>query len=339
MKTRQYHAITATLTLVGAVVGAGFATGREIWEFFCCHPERWIQGVCLNALVFLAGIMILMKISSRVDARHYADLLKAIWGPRWALSADLTAALTLYAGLVVVLAGTGEILLQMTPLEGPQTAVAAGALLAALAAGERGRLMAIQTLLVPLLLALFAGIILSTSSGSVPGAIRGPDPTRPWWLSAALYAGLNTLLASAVIPALVSRSTNPARVNQIALLATAILGLTTYALAARIAVLVPTAHAVPLPLQVVAASAGPIWAGLYVLALLLALVTTGTACLYGLTSRYAVAEAHLTSTAIVVSALPWAHMGLIAVVGSLYALVGWLGVITILRAVLRLLEP
>lgn len=340
MTPRQTHPLAAILTLLGAIVGAGFATGREIWEFFGAHGQRWPWGVLLSSCIFMVGISGLMLASARSGARHYGDLLVSIWSRRWGSLVNATAAITLFSGLVVALAGTMEIVSHMTGFQGREALLIAGLAMALLTSGGRWGLLATQSLLVPVLLVLFLALIRATGGGQTgPSVHQLPEAGGAWWLSAILYASLNALLASAVIPTLVNTTMRTRCIFGIAAGSSMVLGVITWLLTHRVVSLVPRAHEVALPLEIVAISAGPTWQALYAAALLLALATTGTACSFGLASRYAgdQMEEALLSWAVVLASLPWAYLGLIRVVGTLYVLVGWLGLLTLIRLSLRYL--
>lgn len=343
MKTSTATCWQAAWTIIGGVIGAGFATGREVWEFFGVHPTGWRAGVVLATALMFAGTTLLMWLGQRTRARHYNDLLIAIWGQRLAVVADAVAAMALYTGLVVVLAGTGELADHMLGMGVWAGLTAGGIVLAVLGRGEPQGLIRLQALLVPALMVLWALIwwaTAGTASPPVPGHVQLVQ-ARPWWLSACLYASYNLLLVAAVVPAVASHPrAHKGHAPTAAALASGILGIVTWGLLARLRALAPLAAKSPLPLGSLASAAGAAWSDIYVVALLLALITTGVVCLYGLCSRWTSPGKGRTFLAwgLIVSALPWASLGLVTTVGILYPLLGWVGMATLAVMIIRLVR-
>ena len=45
------------MTIVGTTIGAGFASGREIWEFFGSYGEESHWGIILSMVLFFLSCM------------------------------------------------------------------------------------------------------------------------------------------------------------------------------------------------------------------------------------------------------------------------------------------
>lgn len=263
---------------VASIVGAGFASGREIFHFFTTLGDFGLWAAACSAVWFVLLGVFMMDCIVHWRAAKFEDVLRAAFGATVARCGAWTAAAFLLTTLSVVVAGGGALiqhLFQMSSLVGSMV-VSAVALYLAFGAGPRvGR---VSIWLVPYFsaMALALGIV---------AIVRLPWPTavsltmpQPWWWSGMVYASYNVLLASLVLPAAsVGASRREAR------MAGALGGLAVGCLSLA---LVLAAHRmshldVPLPALHIARDLSPLMYGPYAVALLAAVVTSSAAYLYG----------------------------------------------------------
>ena len=58
-KSKNLNFLSVALMFVGSIVGAGFASGREIWQFFGCFQGNAVKGSVIAGCFFVAiGLMI-----------------------------------------------------------------------------------------------------------------------------------------------------------------------------------------------------------------------------------------------------------------------------------------
>lgn len=96
-------------TYVGTVVGAGFASGQEIVQFFTIFGSKGLLGIILSGLLFCWLGTKTLLISQRIKAASYQDLVRHICGNQLGTVFNIFIALFLLGGLCVMLAGTGSI--------------------------------------------------------------------------------------------------------------------------------------------------------------------------------------------------------------------------------------
>ncbi len=95
---------------VGAVIGAGFATGQEIMQFFILHGSAGLKGAILAALLFayLGGLVMFLSVS--MQSCSYTRLLKFLIGAGAGRFMDILNLFMLLGGLSVMMAGSGAVL-------------------------------------------------------------------------------------------------------------------------------------------------------------------------------------------------------------------------------------
>lgn len=193
---------------LGAVIGAGFASGQEILQFFIVFGAEGIKGVALAAVLFgyLGGLVMVLAVYT--GSSNYSDIYRKILGKIPGRIMDILCIAMLPGGLVVMLAGGGAVFSEHLGLPGlAGTALIALVTITVLSGGMRGVVSA-NAVLVPLKVAVILLICLVT-------LIYSPNPTESgsggavsygsrvnWAWSAILYVSYNMVVPLAVLSSL-----------------------------------------------------------------------------------------------------------------------------------------
>jgi uncharacterized membrane protein YkvI len=303
------------LAYVGAVVGAGFATGQEIYQFLSRHGTWGGVGLLVAGAAFwVLGARALEL--GRSGIADFGTLIATTYPPRGAAVLDRLAGLFLAAGLVVVTAAGGEALQALAGMPAPLGGLLTLILMVAVAARGSAGLLRANTLLVPILVAIAVLMALNA-----PGTFTGRGQSG-WWVSAALYVSYNLFTGLLVLLGL-GRELRSSR-EAWGAAAVGALVLTALGLVLHRAILAGALPAVAgppsLPLLDVARRLGGLWPLLYGLALYAALFTTGVAEAYALFQRYG-ARAWGT-----VGLWPLSLVGFAGLVARLYPAMGVLAI-------------
>ena len=324
---------------VGAVVGAGFASGREIAHFFARYGLPGLGGALLAGILFgAAGAAVLRRAAGGGHA-HYGTLLRELCGPALGAALDHLGTLFLFVGLVAVIAGAGA--LGRLALHWPTWwgVVLFAAALAASGAGGRAVHLLLSAALVPVL-----GVVcLAAGLHALPRltvVVAVPSPSAPpWTLAAVLYVAYNLLLGLAGLCAAADGKQTLADAAWAGWLGGGVLGLLCLAVTAGL-LAHPAARGLDLPLAAVL-PAGPLRRVGYPLSLLAALWTTGSASTLALGQRLFPGAPAPAAAVLAVLAAPAAAVGLSGIVSVAYPLMGYAGVPLLLALALpaRLRRP
>lgn len=315
---------------VGSLVGAGFASGREVWEFFARFGVSGQAGVVLFALLIALTGGLLLDASRRNGTRSYRDLAAAMAGSSVARWIDLPIALSLFVGLAVTLAGAGELGRELG-----FSSTAAGTLgtaaLTALVVSRRGGLEAASLSLVPLLI-----VLMLVASGADLRLEPAAWDRRVVWTGGVVHAALlyflyNGLLCLVVFASLGRKVRNRRQGWWGALSGAAVLGMLALAVCNA-----ETNHGAmlahqPLPLLDLARGRAA-WLGhVYILALAAALLTTAVGNAYGLVARLEEAgfKRGRSTWWVSLGAVPVALIGFVALVRYGYGIVAACGAMTL----------
>ena len=187
------------LALVGAVIGAGFASGREVMRFFVQYGGWGYAGAALAAAAMGALALRVMRLAAQSGARTFGDLSRNLLGNAGgAVGAALFVALLAATG-AAMLSGAGELAAIVLPIGPAYAAGYYGMMLCALLVAWRGMggLAACGGALVPLCCCLYVPLI------ALPAAEKGVMllPAAPWQAIplALSYAALNIALAAGLL--------------------------------------------------------------------------------------------------------------------------------------------
>lgn len=195
-------------TYIGTVVGAGFASGKEIVEFFVQYGTQGLIGILLASFLFVwAGVRV-MIIAHRIGAESYQDISSYLFGKTLGTLFNLILITILLGTTSVMLAATGAIFTQTLQLSA-QIGIWFSMICVFLVA-KKGleAIHSVNSLFVPTLIAFTCLVFIYTEpwhSNSVTMEV-----VKPWaWLSSPLYyVALNVSLTQGVLVPIGRRSDN-----------------------------------------------------------------------------------------------------------------------------------
>lgn len=270
---------------IGALVGAGFASGREVHEFFVRHGAGGRVGIALFALLLALLGGLLLEAARRGGTRSYRELTLRLAGGRAADLADPLVAFALFLGLGVTTAGAGA-LFASVGWGNRIVGVGLSALLTAIVTwrGARG-VVAANAAIVPVLILLLLVVAGRPGLGGAAGWHLGAHALAgPAGRASALYFLYNGLLAVVLFASLGGRARPSLDGWLAAALAALVLGLMAMAVYEAL-VRHPDVSQAELPLLVLASRRGPVLGSAYALALAGALLTTAVGNAFGLVAR------------------------------------------------------
>lgn len=100
----------------GGVIGAGFASGQEILQFFALLGPGGLLGTALAAWLFAYLGAVVLGMATGLHSTSYRRVIDRLLGPRLGALLDLVSLLVLFGGLGVMLAGSGAVAQQQFDL-------------------------------------------------------------------------------------------------------------------------------------------------------------------------------------------------------------------------------
>jgi uncharacterized membrane protein YkvI len=101
---------------IGIIVGAGFASGQEILQYFTSFGYKGTIGAIIATILFAYLGMILTRLGSRAQTTSHREVIYFISGRKIGVIVDYIIVFTLFGVGVVMIAGAGSILNQQFSL-------------------------------------------------------------------------------------------------------------------------------------------------------------------------------------------------------------------------------
>lgn len=289
-KKQNVSALRVAGTYIGTVVGAGFASGQEVLQFFVFFGNAGFFGLIVVTVFFILFGYMVMDLGSRIHAESHMDIVHATSGKMLGTFSDLLITIFLFGTLSAMFAGSGALMSQqfgLHPLLGGF--LMAGLTILTVLSGFDGIVNAIS-LVVPFLLVTAIGVgiaCLSVAPDKIPVKSVAPNIgfLRNWLWSAILYTSYNTVTSFGILGPLGARAKDRKAIVTGAVLGGVGLGLGACALFFALRHHFPASASLEVPMLYIAGKISPFVQILYGIVLLAEIYTTAVSDLYGFSAR------------------------------------------------------
>ncbi|GGA46528.1 hypothetical protein GCM10007416_19610 [Kroppenstedtia guangzhouensis] len=340
MRFNLWNSLKISMTIIGTTIGAGFASGREIWEFFGSYGEESSSGIVLATLLLFAASVVILQISWKERTQHYSEVLVHVIGVRLARLFDYLVMASLVTSTLVMVAGSGATFQEWNGSFTMGIWVMAAAVILILFFDLKG-LMSMNAVLIPVMVTVLVVVCLQFLQGTgwmfVPE--EGDLPTLPVWPSAITYTAFNILSLLAVLSTMGRQIQHPAEIwvsGGISCLCLGLLAsLYNYSLL-RVKSLISQYE---IPLFALMRDYSDLWVATISLILWLAIYTTAVSNVHGLSfrlSEYLSFPPWVIGGGVILLLVPVSRLGFSNLVTLLYPLYG---VLNLLILTMILLYP
>jgi uncharacterized membrane protein YkvI len=194
--------IRVAFTYIGTIVGAGFASGQEILQFFTQYGWMATLTIGLSSVLFVWLGIKLMLMAYDLKAKSYEDLNEALFGKKVGNWISLFTMIVLFGIITVMLAGGGTVFSEQLHLS-YQTGLLVTLFLAyfVLTKGIQA-IMTVNSIVVPIMILFSLVIVIYTwhSPGSGKWLLLTTDHSvGKIWFAPFLYTAFNLAMAQAVL--------------------------------------------------------------------------------------------------------------------------------------------
>jgi uncharacterized membrane protein YkvI len=193
------------LAFKAVVIGGGYATGRELAEFFL-PSGTWggIAAMALSTAIFSVACIVTFLFARQVGARDYVTFFKQLLGPGWVL---FEGAYILFIILILAVYGAaagaiGAAVFGVSEIWG--TLALAFSIIAIVTYGNVSveRMFAYVSYLLYAVYALFVVLAFSRFGEQIQEAFARDTPVGNWAAGGTIYAGYNLIGAVVILPVL-----------------------------------------------------------------------------------------------------------------------------------------
>lgn len=319
--------------IIGTIIGAGFASGKEIYTFFCVYGFNGFIGILIsNALI---GLVIYSTFSVVLDKNinSYSDFLDYSVGSKKILNYTINNIMNifLFISFIVMVSGFGAYFSQEFNI----SAILGSSIIAVLAFvtffKDIDGIVKINTLLIPILifLVVLLGLkdnLFSFKFNSLP-SLNGAN----WLIKSILYASYNSIVLIPIIINLKDLVTNKSQIKYIIIFTLLVMIVLSCIIFIILQINLSEIQNIDIPVVFIANKFGKLFKYLYGLVVLIAIFTTAISEGYSLLENIAKSKKSyfIISVIICVVAVGFSNIGFSKLLDSLYPFLGYLGLIQI----------
>ena len=331
---KKLSTFTVAATYIGTVVGAGFASGQEVLQFFGYFGPIAYIGLILSTILFVFFGWRMLTLGFKLQADSHLPVVKYAVGRRIGTVVDYVIIFFLFGALTLMAAGSGAVFQEqfgLSPLLG--SIVMIGVTLATVILGI-GSVIKSISFIVPFLLTAVLIVSLTIISQGGLNEIIGSAPNITnaavgnWMLAALLYVSYNLVLSVAVLAPLGKEANNETALAKGALFGGVGLGLGATAIVTALLVKLSQVGNFDVPMIFLAGEISPLAQLLYSGVLFAEVYTTAVGSLYGFVARLANPTSNkgrLLAVGAAVGAFVLSRFGFVNLVSYLLPTVGFAG--------------
>ncbi|MGH8251039.1 MAG: hypothetical protein ACREVI_10165 [Steroidobacteraceae bacterium] len=185
-----------------AVIGGGYATGRELVEFFLpAGPWGGLLGMAVSMLVWSAVLAVSFELARRARAYDYRSFFKLLLGRDWVLF-EIAYFLLLVIVLAVLGAAAGEIvhsLFAVPKLIGSLTMIASVGLILFYSNAGIEKFLALSAAYLYLVYIVLVLWSMAAFGDRIEASFAAEPVGERWFIAGATYAGYNVATIPAVL--------------------------------------------------------------------------------------------------------------------------------------------
>jgi uncharacterized membrane protein YkvI len=285
---------TIASAYIGTVVGAGFASGQEVLQFFTVFGLRGVPGIAVSTLLFFFMGYTILMLGRSLRAGSHVEIVRFTNGKILGAAIDIIVTLFLFGGLSAMIAGAGAIFKEqfgVSPILG--TLVMAIVTLLTVVTGTKGVINAIS-LVVPFLIVtvLFVAVFSLSknpvSQREIETAERLTGAAPDWMISSVNYASYNIVVCIGVLAPIGAATQDKRKLFFGALFGAAGLGIGIAAIDLCILTNIVQVSALEVPMIAVAEKISVVVKVIFAVVMFAEVYTTAVGNLYAFTQRVSV---------------------------------------------------
>lgn len=324
---------------IGLIVGAGFASGQEILQFFTSFGWPGIMGTFAATALFVFLGMNITQLGSRLQTTSHKEVIYHICGRYLGMAVDVVITFFLFGVTVVMMAGAGAIFEQQFGIPSMIGSIIMALLTIVTVCLNIQKVISLIGLVTPFLLVLvviIAGYSFMTMDFSFSElqklANQQTAAASNWGLGALLYVSYNIAAGAAMLAVMGGTVKDEKTAGLGGVLGGIGLGVLILLINLGMLVKLDTITGADMPMLFLANEISPVFGVLMSIVLLGMVYNTAVGMLYAFSARIVKAE-HPKFKAFVAlfgaAAFGASFVGFIKLVGTVYPLMGYLGFILI----------
>ena len=333
---------------VGLIVGAGFASGQEVMQYFTSFGVWGLVGAILATFLFMFLGYTFAQIGSDIQSGSHKGVIYYIGGPYVGAILDVLITFFLFGVAVVMFAGSGSTFEQMFGINATVGSIIMAVLTLLTLMLNTKKIISIIASITPYLITIIFVILIYSIftmglsfSEADQLAQTQPSAASNWVLGAFLYVSYN-LAAGAALLIVMSGTTKDRRVaGRGGLIGGLLLGLLIILIHLGMFVKMDVVAGLDMPTLALANEIHPLVGMLMAIALLGMMYNTSVGMFYSFTVRFISPESKAYKPVVAIVAILGflaSLVGFTTLVGKVYSTMGYIGFALIITAIVAWLR-
>lgn len=325
---------------IGTIIGAGFASGQEIYQFFGRFQGNGFLGLGVACILFMVLSYKIMCLGYRFNIISYSEIIKNIEFKTGRKFLDGILAFFLFGSFVVMLSGTGALLSEQWNIPFLYGNIMMAVLTTLTIIKGLDGIVKANVVIVPfLILGIFILCIISGVDAQILHKENWyvniiPKSTNLGWLvSSIVYVAYNILLATPILLILGEKTSSDKILRRASFLG----GLLVFLIASCIYGVIIlhgeaiVEHGIEVPMAYIASKIGFSFKIMYIIILILGIYTTAVSSFYGFVQQFRLINGELKSKFILIImgglAIVFSMIGFSNLIKYLYTIEGYVGIL------------
>lgn len=316
---------------IGTVIGAGFASGQEILQFFVDYGYKGIIGALVSTILFIVvATGVLIKVYNN-KLGSYQELIVPVLGKKLSVLAEFVMLSYLFIGACIMVSGSGALFEEQLGLNYNMGLILMAILTFVTVIRNVEGVLKVNGFLIPILLfgIVAIGLVVFFNNGfDIPDVTPVQTNTHSWLTSSVMYVNYNVISAIVVLASLLSVIDSKKTAIKGGVMGGLGLGVLAMFLIIPLLILYGDVHDLEIPMLAVAKSVIPNGDIPYSFLIWIAMFTTAVSNTFGFLTRLCdIININFKILAFVFCALtiPVAKMGFSNLVDVFYPIFGYLG--------------
>lgn len=319
--------------IIGTIIGAGFASGKEIYTFFCVYGINGLWGILISNGIIGLVIYLTFKIILKNDIKNYNDFILYLVGPNKLLNYTINNIMNIFLliSFVVMVSGFGAYFNQEFNIPAIFGAIIISVLAFFTFFKSINGIVKMNTYLIPIL--IFLIVLLGFKEKFFYFSINALPATSglSWLLKSILYASYNSIVLIPIIINLQNLISNKKQVNTIIGITLLIMIVMSVIIYIVLNLNILDIANIEIPIVYIANKFGIIYKYLYGLVILIAIFTTAISEGYSFLNNISKNKKQylVYSVLICTLSISFSNVGFGELLNVLYPLLGYLGLLQI----------
>lgn len=332
--------ITIALLYLGTVMGAGFASGRECWQYFGVFGNRGYLGLIIETALFVGIGLMTAFLARRLNTADLSKILLPSGHERTEKLFGLAVGVLIYCGTISMTAAGGSLLYQRFGLPKAVGGFFIALLVIITVIGGFERVAGVFKIIMPFLFIIVVGlaIYVGITFDAVPYADVEPDVSSlapVWPLGAVVYVTYNIMGTIPINSQSALSAAGPGHAYAGVAAGGLLLATIGFVLLRALLKDPELSQSLDLPMLGLAGKISPMAGRVFFLVLFFAIYSAATSCFYGFSTRFG--EKKQNSKIIFFSLLAFflGMLGFKNMVKYIYPAMGYFGLLIIILMTVR----